>query len=82
MALDQELLFFNQIKGELLTHNKGQFALIKATMLVGTFTTWEEAFIAGTKQFGNVPFLIKQVQEQDETAQAPALVVGAICAHV
>lgn len=81
MALEQELEFFNSHKQELLEHHRNQFALIKGNQLIGTFTTWEEAFDAGVKQLGNVPFLIKRVQEEEEVVQFPALVVGGISAH-
>jgi len=81
MALEHELEFFNSHKKELLKHYEGQFALIKGHKLSGTYTTWEEAFDAGVKQFGNVPFLIKRVQEKEEVVQFPALVVGGISAQ-
>jgi hypothetical protein len=81
MELQTELEFYNKQKAELLKHHKGQFALIKGAELVGTYTTWAEAFNDGIKQLGNVPFLIRQIQEKDETVQFPALAVGVINAH-
>lgn len=81
MELKEELEYFISVKEELLKHYKGQFALIKGKELIGTYTTWEEAFNGGVKQLGNVPFLIKQIQEKDEFVQFPALIVGAISAH-
>ena len=81
MELQQELEYFMSIKEDLLKHHKGKFALIKGMELVDTYTTWAEAFDAGIERFGNVSFLIKLVQEEDEIVQFPALVVGAINAH-
>jgi len=81
MELKEELGYFVSVKEELLKHYKGQFALIKGKELIGTYTTWEEAFNNGIKQLGNVPFLIRQVQEKDEVVQFPALAVGAINAR-
>jgi hypothetical protein len=78
MELQQELDYFMSIKEDLLKHHKGKFALIKGMELVNTFTTWEEAFNAGIERFGNVSFLIKPIQEEDEKVQFPAFVVGAI----
>lgn len=78
MELQQELEYFESIKQDLLKHHKSKFALIKGPELVDTFTTWDEAFNAGIDRFGNVPFLIKPVQEEEERAQFPAFVVGAI----
>ena len=81
MKLQTELEFYNNQKAELLKHYQGQFALIKGKKLIGTYTTWEEALNDGVKRLGNVPFLIKQVQEKDEIVQFPALAVGALNAR-
>jgi hypothetical protein len=55
--------------------------LIKGSGLVGAFTTDAEAYRAGVEQFGNEPFLIKQVVEDDGKVTYPALMVGVINAH-
>ena len=81
MALEEELKFYEGKKEELLQYYKGQFALIKGSELLGTFTTQHEAFQAGVKALGNQPFLIKEVKEIDDVLQYPALVVGMISAH-
>jgi hypothetical protein len=81
MELQQELEYFRSVKADLIRHHKEKFALIKGRELVNTFTTWDEAFNAGIERFGNVSFLIKLIQEEDEKIQIPALVVGAINAH-
>ena len=81
MELEAELEFYNNQKGGFLKYYKGQFALIKGKELFGTYTTWEEAFNDAVEKFGNVPFLIKPVQEEDEFVQFPALLVGAISAN-
>jgi len=80
MVLKVELGFYNNQKEELLKHYTGQFALIKGRTLVGTYTTWEEAFNDAVEKFGTSPFLIKPVQEEEELVQFPALLVGAISA--
>lgn len=83
MELQKEVEYYQANKEELLKHYKDKFALIKGEELMGTYTTWEEAFNEGVEKLGNVPFLIKQVREQDEIIQSPALAVGAIsaCSH-
>ena len=78
MVLKAELWFYNNQKEELLKHYEGQFALIKGKKLIDTYTTWEEAFNDAIEKFGNSPFLIKPVQEEEEFVQFPALLVGAI----
>lgn len=81
MVLKTELEFYNNQKEKLLKYYKGQFALIKGKKLIGTYTTWEEAFDDAIEKFGNAPFLIKSVQEEEEFVQFPALLVGAINAN-
>ena len=81
MDLKQELDFYHSQKAELVKHYNGQFALVKEDKLIGSYTTWEEAFTSGVQQFGNVPFLIKLVQETEDVIQFPAFVVGGINAN-
>lgn len=76
--LKAELGFFQEMKGEWLKHHNGQFALVRGRQLVGVFTTFQEAYSAGVKQFGNVPMLIRQVLPSDPVEQAPALMHGLI----
>jgi hypothetical protein len=80
MVLETEVEFYNSQKKDWLRHYEGKFALIKGRELLGTYTTWQEAFSDGVQKLGNVPFLIRQVQEKDEIVQFPALAVGAISA--
>jgi hypothetical protein len=77
-VLQTELNFYNTKKEELLRLYKGQFVLIKGEQFIGAFTTDAEAYKAGLEQFGNHPFLIKQVLENDTKVSYPALTVGAI----
>lgn len=81
MALEIEREYYEEQKAKLLKHYEGKFALIIGSRLVETFTTHEEAFSAGVEQFGNVAFLIQQVQEKDEVVQYPSLAIGLIRAN-
>lgn len=81
MWLEKELRYFEAHKAELLKHHENQFVLIKGEQLVGAFTTPQEAYQAGIQQFGNQPFLIKQVTKEDVTAYFPALTLGLIHAR-
>jgi len=76
--LQTELEYFQKHKQEYLKLYKGQFVLIKGEEFAGTFTTEAEAYKAGLEKFGNEPFLIKPVLDNDETASFPALTVGVI----
>ncbi len=81
VLLERELRFFESKKRELLSLYQGQFAVIKGERLVGTYTTFQEAFEAGVKEFGTAPFLIRQVVEKEQVLQYPALSVGMIDAR-
>ena len=76
MALEQELAYFNRELSELLKHYRGQYAVIKAERLLGTYTTFDEAFSAGVTEWGNAPFLIRPVIEEEQVADFPALAAG------
>ena len=79
--LQKELAYFEKHKQEYLKLYKGQFVLIKGEQPVQAFTTDQEAYRAGLEKFGNQPFLIKQVLEDDTKVSYPALTVGAINIH-
>ena len=81
MVLETEITYFEEHKAEWLKVYKTQFALIKDRELLGTFTTHDEAYQEGINKLGNQPFLIKQVIEEEELVQFPALTVGVINAH-
>ena len=81
-VLEQELRYFEAHKKEWLQHYKGQFALVKGEELLGTFTSFEEAFDAGIEKVGNQPLLIKQVLDKDPEVQYPALAVGVLHADI
>ncbi len=81
MALDEEIRYFEAHREELLEHYRGQFAVVKGECLLGTFTTFAEAFNSGVAELGNEPFLVKEVTEEDELAAFPALSVGIVSAR-
>jgi len=61
--LKQELETFESHKAELVGKAKGKYVLIKNTEIVDTFDTPIDAIKQGYKNFGNVPFLVKQIVE-------------------
>jgi hypothetical protein len=63
MELDAELRYYESHKADLLKAYKGQVALIRGEALVGVFSTEEEAYQAGSRQFGDLPTLIVRVEE-------------------
>jgi hypothetical protein len=79
---EKELEYYKANKEELLKHHENQYAVIKGNRLLGAYTTEQEAYEAGLKEFGNVPFLIKRVMKQEEIVRFPALAVGVINADI
>ena len=81
MALEKEIKYFEEMKGDLLAKYKGKYALIKDSELVDTFTNSEEAYQEGVKRFGKAEFLVKHIIENDPQDFVPSLAIGNIHAH-
>ena len=81
MALEQETAYFESEKSDLLEHHRGQYVLIHDHDMLGAFPRFEDAFAAGIREIGNKPFLVKQVNDQPEQVQFPALCLGLLSAH-
>jgi len=60
-SLDTELKTYEQNRDNLLGTAEGKFALIYNTQVIGTYDSKMDAISAGYQQFGNVPFLVKQI---------------------
>jgi len=65
MELQREYEVYLANKPRLLQEHAGKFVLIKDDKIIETFTSYEDALKFGLGKFGNVPFLIKQII-QDE----------------
>ena len=63
--LDIELETFNRNRTALLGQARGKFALIKGDRIVDLFESQQDAINRGYKEFGNEPFLVKQILEVD-----------------
>ena len=77
----EELAYFEEHCEELLRDHEGKFALVKGRELIDTFDTAENAYVAGVERFGNEPFLVKPIVQQEPTAQVPVLSLGLLSAH-
>ena len=62
-TLETELKTYEQHKNELLGTAGGKFVLIRGTDVIGVYDSKMDAIAQGYKQFGNVPFLVKQIVE-------------------
>lgn len=81
VELERELKFFESKKKEWLENYKDKFVLIKGEELVDMFSTFEDAYKEGVKRYGNQPFLIKRVTEEEEVEKLPSLTLGVAHAY-
>jgi hypothetical protein len=59
--LEQELKTYDKHRESLLGEAEGGFVLIKDNNVVGIYDSKMDAIAQGYQQFGNVPFLVKQI---------------------
>jgi hypothetical protein len=59
--LDRELAAYEQHRGELLAAAEGKYVLIHGDEVAGVYESQADAIAEGYRQFGNVPFLVKEV---------------------
>ena len=59
--LDSELRTYEHNRDQLLGSSEGKFVLIHGDRVVGIYDSKMDAIAAGYQQFGNVPFLVKQI---------------------
>jgi hypothetical protein len=74
--LEKELGYFEQHRSELLRRAKGKFALIKNEESIDTFDSQVDAIRVGYRQFGNEPFLVKQIAAVDVPLNFTSFNVG------
>ena len=61
LILETELKTYEQNRDHLLGTAEGKFVLIRDSQVIGVYESKIDAIAAGYQQFGNVPFLVKQV---------------------
>lgn len=66
VLLEQEYKFYLDHLKKFISKHLNQFVLIKENEVVGFFESYEDALRAGLKNFGNVPFFIKEVKKKEE----------------
>ncbi|MFA5746022.1 MAG: hypothetical protein WCX82_01075 [archaeon] len=64
--LKKEINTFNKKKKELLQSKENEFVLIKSTTVIGTYKSQKDAVVTGIKKFGNAPFLVKRISEEED----------------
>lgn len=81
MTLETELATFDELRDKLVASHEGQYALIHDGDLLGTYTTFAEAYEAGVRSHGLAPFLVRQIAQEDPKVFLPALNAGVIFAR-
>jgi len=66
IALEREYKLFKEHRAELLTKGEGKFVLIKGETVIDIFASYEDALKEGLKRFGDVPFLIQEIQREED----------------
>ena len=59
--LSEEIAAFDRMKADLEAEHFGQWVLFKGAMLVGAFETFEATAERALDEFGNGPYLIRQI---------------------
>jgi len=63
--LSREIETYHKHKAELLKDNTGKYVLIKGEEIINIFDTQNDAIRVGIDKFGNMPFLVKKIEEVD-----------------
>jgi len=66
VVLEREYKTFKEHRAELLARGEGKFALIKGETIVEVFASYEDALKEGLKRFGDVPFLLQEIQREED----------------
>ena len=66
VVLEREYQAFKAHQSELLAKGEGKFVLIKGETIVDLFTSYEDALKEGFKRFGDIPFLIQEIQREED----------------
>jgi len=61
MTYEKELETYQGQLPALLATDEGKYAVIKNDAILGVYGTYEDALNAGYKEYGLVPFLVKQI---------------------
>lgn len=60
-VLKRELATYDRVRDELLGTSLDRYVLIFGDDVVGVYDTERDAINEGYRQFGNVPFLVKEI---------------------
>ena len=66
-VLEEEIKTFERSKPKLLKTDKDKYVLIKGKKVIGTFYDRRDAIVEGYKKFPKEAFLVRKIQEFEET---------------
>lgn len=64
--LKEELETYWKNKKKLVDESNGRYVLIKGTSIIGIYESEKDALQDGITRFGNVPFLVKKIEEVEQ----------------
>jgi len=82
MQLQEEVEFFDLKRKEWLEKHRDKYVLIKGKELIDAFVSFEDAYKEGVRRYGNQPFFIKKVTEEEPIEKTPSLMLGIIHADL
>lgn len=65
--LEEEIKTYEQNKAELVKTANGKYVLIKGKEIIDIFESEKDAIRQGIEKFGNSPFLVKKIEEIEQT---------------
>lgn len=74
--LKKELETFNKNKEKPVETDLGRYALVKDSRVIGCFDTENDAIKIGLERFGNVPFLVKKIEQVEQTHNFTSNLIG------
>ncbi|HUU02188.1 MAG TPA: hypothetical protein VM425_12155 [Myxococcota bacterium] len=74
--LEEELVWFEANKAELLRTQPEKWAAVQGNRLLGVFDTFPEAFEKGSELANSTTILVRHIVEHDTIFQAPAFFLG------
>ncbi|HIH50686.1 MAG: hypothetical protein ABSE71_03480 [Candidatus Micrarchaeaceae archaeon] len=67
ILLEEELKTYAEKKQELVRQSNGKYVLIKGKQVIGVYESENDAIKIGIEKFGNVPFLVKKIEEVEQS---------------
>lgn len=64
--LKEEIETYQENKAKLVVESNGKYVLIKGKTIVGIYESEKDALSEGIAKFGNVPFLVKKIEEIEQ----------------